>query len=210
MTELRKGLPELPDRIKKLPLDPRGYPIPWFVGTVDGKRDFRVADQKKRAMAVRLNLCWVCGEKLGTHLAFVIGPMCAVNRNTSEPPSHFECATFAVTACPFLLLPKSNYRKPPEGGKMLPHSIPGNPGACAIWVTSSYKPYRTEDSWLIRIGPAEKVLWYAEGKPATRQQILDSINGRVHFLEEIAKQQGPEGEEHLKKAIETAMKLLPA
>jgi hypothetical protein len=209
MTALRKKLPPLPERMKKLPVDPRGYPIPWFVGTVDGKRDFRVADQSKRALAVRERRCWVCGDKLGVHLAFVIGPMCVINRNTSEPPSHLECANFAVLACPFLLLPKSGYRNPPEGSSPLPHAIPGNPGACAIWVTQSYEPYLVEGSWLIRIGPAEQVLWFAEGLPATRQQILDSINGRIHFLEEIAKQEGPRAEAHLAREVEGALALLP-
>lgn len=82
---LRRGLPPLPDRIKALPIDARGYPIPWFVASVDGK--------------------------LGRHLSFVIGPMSAINRNTSEPGCHRDCAQFAVRACPlFLVLPDAQYR----------------------------------------------------------------------------------------------------
>jgi len=44
--------------------------FPWFVGVVDGKRDFRVADQVKRVLAVKKRLCWICGDKLGRHLGF--------------------------------------------------------------------------------------------------------------------------------------------
>lgn len=213
MTELRKGLPLLPERVQKLPLDHRGYPIPWFVGTVEGKRDFRVADGRKRVIAVNQKRCWVCGEPLGKNFAFVIGPMCAVNRNTSEPPSHVDCATFAARACPFLCLPKSEYRKPPEGGKMLVGSLEGNPGACAVWITKSYKPYivpGTKAEWLIRIGPATEVLWFAEGKMASRAQIEESFNRRLPLLREVAEREGPEACAYLDQQVDIAMKLLPA
>ena len=209
MTELRRGLPPLPGRIAKLPLDPRGYPLPWFTGEVDGKRDFRVADQHKRALAVKHRRCWICGERLGRFFAFVIGPMCAVNRNTSEPPSHLDCATFAATACPFLCLPKSDYRKPPEGGTMLVGSLEGNPGACAVWITESFKPYRVGDSWLIRIGEPREVLWFAEGKAATRAQILDSFERRLSLLREIAEAEGADACAHLDAQVADSMRLLP-
>lgn len=210
MTELRKTLPPLPEKMLGLPLDPRGYPIPWFVGTVDGKRDFRVADQKKRALAVQKSLCWVCGGKLGQYLAFVIGPMCAVNRNTSEPPCHRECAIFAATACPFLILSKSDYRKPPEGGRQQPHALPGNPGACCVWITNSYRPYHVEDSWLIRIGAPIETLWFAEGQPATRQQILESLERRLPALQSIADEEGPAAQAALARQVNATLQLLPA
>ena len=216
MTELRRGLPALPSRIAKLPLDPRGYPIPWFVGVVDGKRDFRVADQGKRVQAVNRKLCWICGEPLGRMFAFVIGPMCAVNRNTSEPPCHRECAVFAATACPFLCLPKSDYRKPPEGGKMLAGALDGNPGACAVWITKSYRPYIVpgttgrDRQWLITIGPAHEVLWFAEGRTASRAQIEDSFTRRLPLLREVAQAQGPEACAYLDEQVAVAMALLPA
>jgi hypothetical protein len=210
MNILRKGLPPLPDRMKALPIEQRGYPVPWFVGTFEGKRDFRVADQHKRVIAVKDKLCWVCGGKLGRHLAFVIGPMCAVNHNTSEPPSHRECALFAAQACPFLILPKSDYRKPPEGGTMLPGSLGGNPGVCCVWITRTYRPYKVEDSWLIRIGPAEEVLWYAEGKPATREQVLESLERRLPALESIAKEEGERAQAALAAMVAETMELLPS
>lgn len=214
--ELRPGLPQLPDRIKKLPVSPKGYPTPWFVITMpDGTRDFRIADQVKRARAVKERLCWLCGEKVGVHVSFVIGPMCAVNRNTSEPGCHRECAIFATTACPFLTLPKAQYREAnlPKEKSMPVHALPGNPGACAIWTTKTFRPYRAgpdQNDWLIRLGEPTSVLWFCEGKPATREQIMDSINGRIHFLEEAAAQDGSEGKAALAQYVDRAMKYLPA
>ncbi len=107
---VRAGLPPLPLRITTLPVDERGFPVPRFVAWIDGKPDFRVVDPRQRARAVRLNRCWICGEAFGAHKAFVVGPMCVVNRVSSEPPSHRECAVFAAQACPFLTLPRARRR----------------------------------------------------------------------------------------------------
>lgn len=214
--QLREGLPPLPDRIKNLPIDKRGYPIPWFVIKMpDGTRDFRIADQNKRVMAVRQRLCWICGGKLGRNIAFVIGPMCAVNRNTSEPGCHRDCAIFATTACPFLTRPMAKYREAglPEEKMMPTGALPWNPGACAIWITESYRPYRAgkgPSDWLIAVGPPVEVLWYCEGKPATRQQILDCFDKRLFLLHDVAKQEGPAAENALKKMVDKTMELLPA
>jgi hypothetical protein len=85
---------DLPQRIRQLPISPAGFPAPWFVAWFrDGKPcdpgqgtpDFRVIDTPKIGIAIRQKRCWVCGGFLGRHLAFVIGPMCAINRVISEP-----------------------------------------------------------------------------------------------------------------------------
>jgi len=138
--------------------------------------------------------------------------MCAINRNTSEPPCHRDCAEFAVQACPFLMLPKADYRTanlPKDGGK-LPHGIDGNPGACCIWITETFRPYRTSGSWLIEVGEPVEVLWWAEGKPASRQAILDSFDRRLPLLREMAQSEGPEAEAALQSYIDRTMALLPA
>jgi hypothetical protein len=212
MTELRKGLPPLPRRMAHLPINEKGYPIPYFVAEVDGKRDFRIADADKRVRAVRHSLCWLCGDTLGRHKAFVIGPMCAINRNTSEPPCHRECAEFAVQACPFLILPKAQGRiaNLPEGAAFAPGMIAGNPGACAIWITDSFKPYRVDDSWLIRLSDPLEVTWWCEGRPATREDIMASIERRLPALRGMAQDEGPDAVETLRLQITRTMGLLPA
>ena len=103
MTEYRQDLPQpIPDRILRLPVE-RGYPVPFFVDRVDGHYDFRVADARKLKLCVMKKLCWICGEPLGRNLTFAIGPMCAINRISAEPPSHRECAEWSARACPFLI-----------------------------------------------------------------------------------------------------------
>src|SRR5215831_17681946 len=65
----------MPDRIKKLPISPQGYPVPWFVPWIgdDGKQsetglgtpDFRMMDSDKFKQALKHNRCWICGELMG-------------------------------------------------------------------------------------------------------------------------------------------------
>src|SRR4029450_7445317 len=100
-TPLKKGLERLniPDRVKRLPRDHRGFPIPWFVHVQSGTPDFRIIAPGKIDQAITLNLCWICGGTLPKRKAFVIGPMCSINRLSSEPCAHKSCAIFAAVAC---------------------------------------------------------------------------------------------------------------
>jgi hypothetical protein len=116
MTTSVRRLPEpVPARIMALPRDERGYPVPRFVAWLEGgelkKRgqgspDFRVLYPGAREAAVRRQACWICGEPMGVHQVFAIGPMCSINRTAQEPPSHRECVEWAVKACPFLSQPR--------------------------------------------------------------------------------------------------------
>jgi len=204
---------EMPSRIKKLPIDERGFPVPKFVAWIDGKPDFRTAEASWVSKSHRLRLCWQCGEPLGRHLAFAIGPMCAINRVSSETPSHLECAKFAVQACPFLTQPRrprNSYDLPEQhvepGGVM----IQRNPGVTLIWVTRSYTPFRAAGGVLFRIGEPEQVLWYARGRAATREEVMTSMDAGLPQLKAIAEEQGPEAVAELMKEIERGFALLPA
>jgi hypothetical protein len=85
----------LPKTMRKLPLE-RGFPVPWFVDWIDGKPEFRAMNPQRYRSAIRERLCWVCGEKIGISLCFVAGPMCGINRTSSEPPSHIDCARWSA------------------------------------------------------------------------------------------------------------------
>lgn len=145
MHKLRGDLPPLTDRIAKLPVDERGYPIPFFVAAPNGKVDFRIADGRKWKACVQMNLCWCCGQRLGAHLAFPIGPMCAITRTTAEPPSHLDCAEWSVKGCPFLSKPQM-VRRDPESAKEIAKDGAGimierNPGVTCIWVTKDFRRF---------------------------------------------------------------------
>jgi len=164
-----------------LPIDERGYPIPEFVSNLDGTRDFRVVSLEHLAHCIRHNTCWICGQLLDVLKVFVIGPLAAIQAVSNEPPSHAECAEFAVQACPFLLLPKAQHRANDNPNiQKMPGSMKRNPGTCCLYTVARYSHQEKPDGRIIfRIGTAVRVDWYTEGRPAQRDEVLAAINGSL-------------------------------
>jgi len=214
-----------PKYMLQLAISDEGFPVPWFVQWVDehgnpcpdreGKPDFRIANYGKLMPCVQQRRCWICGGLMGTYMAFTIGPMCAVNRAISEPPSHRDCAIYSVQACPFLSQPRMrrNEKDLPETRVEAPgFPIKRNPGVICIWVSRTYRLQRTtagNEGLIFMLDDPTDVLWFAEGQPATRQQVLDSIESGLPTLMEMALEEGPEAVEALNKQVERAKILLP-
>lgn len=183
--KLRPELETLPERMRDLPLDDRGFPTPWFVAWVDGKPEFRAMDKSKWSLAIREKLCWVCGKELGQYRAFVIGPMCAITRTTTEPPCHRECAQWSARNCPFLARPHAVRREAgmEEGKSLGGIAIKRNPGVAVIWITKSFKLFRDgAGGTLISVGDPERVEWWSQGRPATREEVEHSIETGLPIL----------------------------
>lgn len=175
----------MPPKMKALPLTEKGFPVLWFADEVDGKPDLRVMDGRKLARAIKEGRCWLCGQLLGVHKAFVIGPMCAITRTTSEPPSHLDCALYAMKACPFLTRPKVHRREAclPEDARMSGTGIMRNPGVTTLWVSKSYRVWHPKPGQLlITVGKPERVEWWAEGREATRAEVMASIESGLPIL----------------------------
>jgi hypothetical protein len=203
----------LPARLARRPISERGFPVPWFVSFRGGKWDFVNLDPRNIGEAYRRNICWLCGEPLGRFKAFVIGPMCAINRVSSEPPSHRECAEYAVRACPFLARP--NARRNEAAAINHGETVPGvmiqhNPEASLIWITKSYKPINTPKGALFQIGDPIETLWFKQGRPATSAEVRASVDKGLPYLRRIAALEGAEAEAELDRQIARAMPLLPA
>jgi hypothetical protein len=203
--------PDAPARIKRLRIDARGYPVPWFVEWRDGQPDFRIIRRGAVDVACERHLCWICGGELGRLKSFVIGPMCAVNRVSSEPPSHLPCATFAATHCPFLTHPLARRRE--EGLPEDKIEAPGimnlrNPGVALVWTTLRYKKlYPPGGGVLFDIGKPHGLAWYAHGRRASRAECRASIEGGLPALRELA--DVDDGHALLDAMLARAIKLLP-
>ncbi len=203
----------IPPRMRSLPRDHRNYPVPYFVAWIDGKPDFRVIEKDRLAHCHNNKLCWLCGEKMGRYKAFVIGPMCSINRVSSEPPSHRECAEFAVKACPFLTLPKAERRLnnlPEDGVKAAGEGISHNPGATLVWVTETYKPFRVGHGVLFQVGAPHQIEWYAEGRIATRAEVDAAVAKGLPLLRATAESESPAAVAALERMYAAAAKLFPA
>src|SRR6516162_8680773 len=131
----------LPVRMQHLPVDERGYVVPWFVDWLDGKPEFRAMDLNKFVRAIKQRRCWVCGERLGVNMCFVAGPMCGINRTSSEPPSDLVCARWSARNCPFLANPRMVRREDEVSldGNAAGLMIKRNPGVAMLWITRSYE-----------------------------------------------------------------------
>jgi hypothetical protein len=208
--KLKADLPmPMPLRIARLPVGKNGYPIPFFVADPD---DFRIADPAKMVRCIKERLCWVCGQPLGIHMAFVIGPMCTVNRISGDPPTHLDCAVYSCRSCPFLVRPNM-VRREDEVTKEADKHVSGimikrNPGVMAIWVTKSYKLEPDSHGVLFRIGNPESIQWWREGRYATRAEIEESIKTGIPLLREHCYEM--KEHEMLDKAVQEAIRLLPA
>lgn len=221
-TDLRPELPELPDRIKNLPVDKRGYPVPWFVTWLDeddnpcprgqGRPEFRVVDPEAILSAIRHAKCWVCGEKMGRYKAFTIGPMCAINRISSEPPAHTECAMFSARACPFLTRPHARRRDNALPEDVSEENVAGtmirrNPGVAMVWVTTSFTPFKSGPGVLFDLGKPDEVLFFAEGRMASRSEVCDSIRSGYGALYEAAARE--DAVDRLEEMRDAAFDVLP-
>lgn len=213
--KLREGLPPLTPRIASLPVDERGYPVPFFVSWIDGKPEFRIADGKKLVRCVKERLCWVCGQPLGCFLTFSISPMCAINRTTAEPPEHLECAEWSVKGCPFLSNTKAK-RREDEFTQSLEGNVSGemikrNPGVTCIWTTKSYRWFRDgRGGGLINIGDPESVSWWKEGRVANLAEVMESIRtGMPVLMECIEKEEEKYRPEALKALQDATARITP-
>lgn len=213
MNALRPGLPPMPARMRRLAIDERGYPVPWFVAWVNGKPEFRIADPAKMFRARRFGYCWICGQNAATVKTFVIGPMCAVNRVTSEPPCHAECAEYAAMACPFLTLPKARRRDgnlPSDISDPAGMMIERNPGVTCLWTTSRWRLFDCGNGLLYRLGDPARVVFYKEKRPASRAEVLSSIDSGMPILRRLAEEEGVKAVVELESEYCRMLSLLPA
>lgn len=205
----------LPLSMRNLPKDERGFPVPWFVDWIEGKPEFRAMDGRKLVRAIREGLCWVCGEKIGKTKAFVAGPMCGINRTSSEPPSHLACAIWSAKNCPFLSNPQMIRREDDVINNQVNReraagcAITRNPGVTMIWVTRSYEIFNDgRNKPLITMGEPDRVLWFSHSREATREEVQESIDTGLPALENMARQEAG-GLAALARYVERFQRYLP-
>lgn len=179
-----------------------------------------IIDGLKMRRCVHQNLCWLCGGVLDRTVAYVLGPMCCVNRTSAEPPSHRECAEYAARVCPFLTMPKAVRREanlPGDAVEPAGTMLRRNPGVTLVWVTRDrLRPFTAprhdgRAGTLFYVGNPTATLWFAEGRPATRAEIVASIDsGLPLLLQGVPAEVRSAATDELNARLAEAMKLLPA
>jgi hypothetical protein len=91
MRALKSDIPDLPARMRQLPVGARGYPVPYFVAWFDasgaptkrgeGTPDFRMVHPGTIATCHTDRVCWVCGQPLRSYKTGAAGEQgCRVRR----------------------------------------------------------------------------------------------------------------------------------
>lgn len=99
----------IPDCMKHLDIDRRGYPIPYGVHCdEDGTPNFVVNDEQRRQHAFANDLCHITGKKLHRGRWLVGGPLSAFHEQGSfiDGPAHGEAVHYALSVCPYLASPR--------------------------------------------------------------------------------------------------------
>jgi hypothetical protein len=103
----------IPKRMRTLPCDERGYPVPFIVMTDKaGNPQFTINDHAKVRSCVNRKLCSICGKRHDALMWFVGGSRCFLHEHGAfiDPPLHLECAEYALRVCPFLAAPRYSKR----------------------------------------------------------------------------------------------------
>lgn len=174
-----------------------GYVVPWFVAWYDengkqcnentpgAKPSFPTIDFLKIRHAWRRNLCWICGNPMGSNKAFVLGPSSAIMGMSTEPPSHLACAGYAVVTCPFITDPNHRYAGDKRPLKPSEHVIDmmsdRNPGLAVIWVTKTFEIDTTTRHPMFRItGQPVGIQFWKEKRRATYKEVADAMQVAIH------------------------------
>jgi hypothetical protein len=166
MRKVNRPITPIPRRMLNLPRDPRGGPIPWFAGRdAEGHLRVTILDLARWCDAVRNRRCWMCGAPLARYYTFVLGPIQAITRTVTEPPSHRGCAEYAVRVCPFL----SNPARGRSDSVASPTGAPVNPGVFALWQTLSFE--LGDRGGTLIVGDPIRVAWRTRGRPATDAEV---------------------------------------
>lgn len=206
---LREDMKDPPRAMKGRPVDHRGYLVPWFVTLKDkeDRWDFATVTQQRLAEAIRFKKCWVSGEKLGRRVAFVIGPMCTINRIGADGPVKPDVGHWSAKVCPFLSRPLA-VRAEREDTKF---ANPGvmvteNPGICVVWVTDTHKFMKNKR--LFHIGDPISATWYRNGVAMKPGEVIDHFDASAKRLQTFAAEEGEEAHRECLKMTADAMRVM--
>lgn len=146
----------IPPELAHLELDERGYPIPYFVGKIDGKYNFRYQDRKKRDACIRFRWCPICAKRLDTDFSYVItGPHGLKNKVVSDAPMHLLCAEFSMQACPHIHFEKAERKAELK----VDYIAPDKPSSLFLIKIDSWRPTQQ----VIRFNPVVTIEYVYEG-----------------------------------------------
>jgi len=133
----------IPNRMRDLDRDERRrVPIPVMNVNPAGEVNFMVVSNERVIQCGEVGLCGICGNPLDYWIAFVGGPVSAMNGAYTDPPFHVECAEAAMLFCPHLnrkVHRRAPDEKMPEGSWKSEGAVEEKPAQWIIGLTRNYK-----------------------------------------------------------------------
>jgi hypothetical protein len=187
--------PAIPRTLKGRPTY-NNYIVPYFVSWYHkGKKvnedvpgaipAFPIIDMSRASLCRRQNLCWVCGNKMGSFKTFVIGPVAALARQSAEPASHRDCALYAAQVCPFMVKGydmlserHATLLKQRDSTSVHPDITGTNPHLAVLWTTKSFTAFPIDvprGIYIYDLGEAVGVRFFHHGREATYDQCMTVI-----------------------------------
>lgn len=172
----------IPERMKKLPRDPRGLPVPFVILWQGGRHHFTVNDQKKVAHCLNTDRCAICGQPLFRGRWFVGGPLSAFHPDGwyIDTGLHKECMEYALQVCPYLAAPNYSGRlddatiNPAEGEVITVIDntvIPERPKLfCAVMAVGQEVKHSFTTHYVKPKRPYRDVLYWREGRQLTTDE----------------------------------------
>jgi hypothetical protein len=96
---------QIPELMKNLELDKRGYPVPYIIlRDAGGAPHFKINNDIKVEECIKDNKCSVCGNEMKDDTWMIGGPMSAFHPNGAyiDIPTHKVCGEYALQVCPYL------------------------------------------------------------------------------------------------------------
>lgn len=167
---------EVPLRMRDLPKDNRGYPIPFTIlRDSKGLPDFRRHDATLAGKSILHKICSICGHPLASDIWFISGVRIALEPRGGyiDPPVHKQCGTYALRVCPYLAVPSFSKRLTNEGknvGKSV-QVMPGKPVVFAFTKTIDYQVIQLNNAGVILpVRPFLDIEFWREGMQITWSQ----------------------------------------
>lgn len=102
---MTKQITPIPEKMAKLKLDRRGYPIPFIILIDDeGTPHFKINDSRKVDICLKWKFCAICGTYLREDIWVIGGPGSAFHPQGAyiDTPIHYDCGKYALEVCPYL------------------------------------------------------------------------------------------------------------
>lgn len=180
---------EVPTRMKSLPRDRRGYPIPFVVLTdSSGEPNFRLDDAKKVHHCMINRLCGLCGQPLKDDMWVTGGAKRILSDIIPfiDAALHFSCGKYALQVCPFMASPVYNRtltekqidknKYPGLNFALQPLNLPRTPFFGFAKITSyDFEIHSTEYWHLFPQRPYQDLQFWKDGQQVSFEQVKDLL-----------------------------------